>query len=341
MGNVLIVGNGFDLALHLPTRYADFVNNKKYWPLNEIDSAHYGEDNLYNFIYDFTEKHRNSLGEVRWIDLEDLLLSYVKTKIGKSVTFESDKAIVEYDKEVFELIKRKFVQYIVDVVNPSITGRSKLGGCVSDVIEPIVENGTFDTVYTFNYTDTGKIIEFLYKWSPRVVHLHGKVMTYSGEIVLGIGACESIPKEYRFMLKSYSEAYFDHNLSADLYAANEIVFYGLSLGEADFVYFKQFFHDCIANYKSGQKKKVIHIVTNDENSRLSIMDSIEDSGLEMRKMYDCITLKFYKSKDFGLGINGVNPFDWFRKHMKETTKKGNALLNAEVDAFMANRIQNK
>ena len=36
--NVFIVGNGFDLALKLPTSYSDFSHAEKFWPKTESDA---------------------------------------------------------------------------------------------------------------------------------------------------------------------------------------------------------------------------------------------------------------------------------------------------------------
>ena len=31
--NIFIIGNGFDLDLGMKTKYSDFANNEKYWPV--------------------------------------------------------------------------------------------------------------------------------------------------------------------------------------------------------------------------------------------------------------------------------------------------------------------
>ena len=66
--NVLILGNGFDLDIGYKTRYSDFVNSS-FWPFKEKDLSSIGVPNLQNYIYDFTEKHKDELGKVRWIDI--------------------------------------------------------------------------------------------------------------------------------------------------------------------------------------------------------------------------------------------------------------------------------
>lgn len=37
MGNVFIIGNGFDLDLGLPTKYSDFAKSE-YWPVSESEN---------------------------------------------------------------------------------------------------------------------------------------------------------------------------------------------------------------------------------------------------------------------------------------------------------------
>ncbi|MDE5773604.1 MAG: hypothetical protein K2H86_04015, partial [Muribaculaceae bacterium] len=86
----------------------------------------------------------------------------------------------------------------------------------------------------------------------------------------------SIPKGYRFMFKSSQTD--STNLSQDMAKANEVIFYGISFGEIDFIYFKSFFKH-IANQSILDSKKHITIFTFGKNSVESIQDSLYAMGV--------------------------------------------------------------
>lgn len=336
--NILILGNGFDLAMRLPTKYSDFVNSQ-YWPLEELDSLHYGEDNLYNFINKHIQEHKDDLGNVRWIDLEELIRQYALSKSRASITFEAEKEIIRYDKEILDKIKTAFIKYIVDYVTTQSDSFSMHNSIAGKAVKQIAENGTFYRVYSFNYTKTESILDFVAKWKPEVIHIHGRAFTYSNHIILGVGNSQGIRKDYRFFLKPYQEGYSAHDLNEDLFNAEQIVFFGLSFGEADFVYFKRFFEETMANHNSQKKKKIVHIFTYDQDSKTSICDAFEDAGLPMAELYSRFDIRFYVEKDYSLSINGHDAYAQFKQTMLDTKHKTPALIEAEVDSFVRNNPQ--
>lgn len=331
--NIVILGNGFDLSMRLPTKYVDFVNSK-YWPIKEPDSCHFGENNLYNFIHKFIQDNRDSLGNVRWIDLEELIRQYALSKSSESITFESEKDIVAYDKDIFEQIKSKFIQYVVDVVHHKSDSFSMHHSIAGRVVKEVAKNGTFSKVYSFNYTKTESMLDFVAEWNPEVIHIHGKAFTYSNEIILGVGNSKGIRKDYRFFLKPYQTGYDSHDLNEDLFNADQIIFFGLSFGESDFVYFKRFFEETINNHNSQKKKKIVHIFTLDSASKAYILDAFEDAGLSAAELFSRLDIRFYTEKEFDLSINGVDPFEKFKKTLADTLPKSPAIVTAEVNKFI-------
>lgn len=84
--NVLIIGNGFDLDLGLPTAYSDFVSSD-YWP----DATKVGTNNDSRIncngeipdlsLYPLNHKLESVIDEAKkekWFDLEETLLNYAK-----------------------------------------------------------------------------------------------------------------------------------------------------------------------------------------------------------------------------------------------------------------------
>ncbi len=338
--NIVILGNGFDLSLGLPTKYVDFVNSS-HWPIKDLDSAHFGEPNLYNFLYQYIQSNKDTLGNVRWIDLENLLLQYALSKSEQPVYFKDEKEIIKYDQHIFQQIKESFIRYIVDVVSRKGSGFN-LRHCVgSQVISQIANNKTFKKIYSFNYTNTSSVLDFICNWKPEIIHIHGQAYTYNNHIILGIGSGKGINKEYKFFLKDRQKGFVAHDLNEDLFSAEQIVFYGISFGGSDFTYFKRFFEEVVRNHTSKDKKKLIHIFTYDDESKAAIADAFEDSGLEMREIFSCIDIRFYLEKDFSLSINGRNEYEIFRKLMLDTMPKTDSLVTAEVEKFMDDRHYDK
>ncbi len=328
--NIVIIGNGFDLALGLSTKYVDFVKSM-YWPLRELDSPHYGEQNLYNFLYNHIQENTDSLGNLRWIDLEDLMRQYALSKSSNAVKFDAEKTILEYDKEILESIKRSFIKYLIDVVDRQSLRTNSIP---SQVIRQIADNGTFKKVYSFNYTKTAEKLEDIAHWKPEVIHIHGCAFCYSGEIILGVGDNTGLSRDYKFFLKDRQKGYLSHDLNEDLFGADQIIFYGLSFGATDFVYFKRFFEETMRNHTSQKKKKIIHIFTGDDNSKDDIANAFEDAGLRMSEIYSRIDIRFYVAADYGLSINGYDAFEKFKQTMLDSKPKIPGLVTAEVERFM-------
>lgn len=323
MENVIVFGNGFDLAFDLPTSYAKFVNSE-YWPINGTAAADTGS--LMGFISDFTLRNCDSLGKVKWIDLETLILEYALSK-RKRVKFASDDEVLKADKAFFELLKRKFTEYLVYEVYPLLTSKMKSDLLlVNKVMKAVIANGSFKKAYSFNYTNTAAIINFVYGCSLNVTHLHGVVRDVNDPIILGISDSADVPSEYRFLMKSHHSSFCSHNLNDDLYSANEIVLYGLSLGCADFEYFKRFLVDVVDNYRSGTPKKHIHIFTFDDVSRSGIMKSITDiAGLRMSDVYACLDFKFYVADGWPASKGVADSYNTFVERMT-AAKPGNFIV---------------
>lgn len=324
MENVIVFGNGFDLAFDLPTSYADFVNSS-YWPINGA-AAVPDTGFLMGFIYDFTRRNLDSLGNVNWIDLESLILEYALSK-KKRLNFASDDEVVKADKAFFELLKRRFTEYLVYEVYPLLTSKLKSDLLlVNKVMKAVIANGSFKKAYSFNYTDTAEIIDFVYGCSLNVTHLHGVVRDACDPIILGISDSADVPSEYSFLMKSHHSSFCSHNLNDDLYGADEIILYGLSLGSADFEYFKRFLVDIVKDYRSGTPKKHIHIFTFDDKSRSGIMKSITDiAGLRMSDVYACIDFKFYVAVGWPASKGVADNYNAFFERMT-AAKPGNFIV---------------
>ena len=90
MGNVFIIGNGFDLDLGLPTKYSDFANSE-YWPVSESEN---------NSVKEVEKKEAHS---IKTPTLEDA----IETAKNRETWFDLEGELLEYSK-LRDEIKHKF-----------------------------------------------------------------------------------------------------------------------------------------------------------------------------------------------------------------------------------------
>lgn len=274
MSKVLVLGNGFDIALGLRSKYADFINTRSgairyaFWPFRDPPTGDFANCSLYHHFYDYFQSNKNNAGNIRWIDIEGELLKYVRSKVGQTI----NEDLAKEDEHNFNLLKMMLQKYIT--IMPTVEPQSPDKNLLR-LLTAIKNDGQFNKAYTFNYSNLEQELIQFGKFEPdklpSVINVH---RTPSDEnyfnIVLGINEDISVPKCYRFLFKSLQTE--PSNLSQDMANADEIIFYGLSFGEIDFPYFKSFFKH-IANQSILETKKHITIFTFGKSSVESIHDS--------------------------------------------------------------------
>ncbi len=265
MQRLYIVGNGFDLAHDLPTKYWDYHQFLQSSSKNS----------------DFCRRMENTYGlgentEYWWKDFE--------TNLGKGDSFETDFEIMG-ESAIDEMVtdEGEPMPDVEDTLRyhfePYYEFMNKLNETVLQWIETIDVNQAkriFKRVkaadsyfFTFNYTE---LLEEVYKVPEKqICHIHGSIS--EGTVEIGHGNLESIEK-YREEAHE-KEKIFDKNgaeISKGIYnfykasfkdtkkiiAANEDIFngyrgitevyvYGHSLGEVDMPYFKEIKRHIVKN----------------------------------------------------------------------------------------------
>lgn len=299
--NLIIVGNGFDLDVGYKTRYSDFVNSNQ-WPLKERNSMRLGEPTLENFILDFTDNHMDELNHVKWIDIEELLRDYALSK--NSDNYNQD--ISEYDYTTYNRIVKSFADYLWRAMRnheripshylPSYEIVRAMASCKNNW-----------EGYTFNYSDTAGLISFMASENGHrgflvpFTHIHGEIDMYSSEntIILGIDDAVKIPREYKFLRKTWNKHFLSHNLDKDMMEADIIVCFGFSFGRIDIEYFRSFFKEVVDSYVSTKPKREIHIITYNESSRRDIMENFESIGISMTSLKRAFDFQFYMTGEIG------------------------------------------
>lgn len=289
MGNVFIIGNGFDLDLGLPTKYSDFAKSE-YWPITESENNSMKEGNNKDAhtikvlsLEDAIEKAKN---RETWFDLEGELLEYskqrdeIKHKLYVLSNRESPNN-VKKSVDFLNKLRNLLNEYILNVQNKhEICLECK----ASDVFKAIVGNGYFESIYSFNYTDLNAIAKKLGLANEiKYTHLHGSVLDKS--IILGVDETK-LRKGYEIFHKSSSRYYRSHDLYNALSAAKEVVIFGLSFGSIDYSYFDRFFRQISEGESiTDEAKQYITIFTKDDNSRLSIVSNLRNMGINIQRLY--------------------------------------------------------
>ena len=103
--------------------------------------------------------------------------------------------------------------------------------------------------------------------------MHGCLADRSA--ILGINdSVGTIDGNYDFLRKSFNLHYGSHPVSYDLQDADEVVFFGHSLGDNDYHYFQSFFkHQCKMNMERHERRDIT-IFTYNDSSRREIMHTL-------------------------------------------------------------------
>ena len=288
---VHVIGNGFDLDLGLKTSYGDYMDSvffKKYTEevVYGIDQKTEIRDNLFKYL-------ENKRDLQKWIDIETELLKIATRKrtvtkggINKQVPNVSTLD-VEY---TFELLHEALCSYLEDLdysaVNKDATALKVLKCIIAHPLSKIV---------TYNYTDIYKLESFVGQINCPIDYVHGNILDRSA--ILGFQDNVDIDKSFCFMIKSFSPHFSSHNVRRELLDANEIIFFGHSLGVTDYHYFEDLFK---RQSRAGEANEslIMRIFTYDEKARRDILFQLRAMNENRTNMiYGLCDFNVYRTKD--------------------------------------------
>lgn len=310
MKNVLIIGNGFDLDLGLPTRYSDFANSD-YWPqVNRVSDersvfsiANGEEHHALPFYLDKRSKTDN------WFDLEEALLDYATNEVS---SLANDLYSAKNDIDYYYELQSNLCDYLADAQRKTPISTNALAG---DILRAVLDNGYFDNIFSFNYTDLNYLAKQLgISQTIKYTHIHGKLSDRS--IILGVNETK-LKDEYDELHKSSSEFYHSNNLTQALDEANEVVFYGLSFGLIDFDYFSNFFNSLIGKVVPEKEKKYISIFTKDKDSGKAIIKRLRDKDINQLQLRSNTHLNLFYSDST---VNNQELWNFY-KRLDETSRE--------------------
>lgn len=284
----IIIGNGFDIDMGLPSRYSDFVKSKEWQVVVKrvemfLQIEEYREHSL---IGQLQLASLNS----QWFDIEEEIHKFVASHKGIST-----QAIGEIRNEL-SLLRDGLMKYLRRVSENFKAEETKLGYLLLGLLQ---ESPMTINEINFNYTSPHSFLRYpTYYKTYLVTSIHGSLK--EGEIVLGcdLQPGEKVNRQLSFMYK-YNMLKKTNHIARHLLAAKEIIFFGHSVNEMDFRYFKAFFQ---AAAQAPQPIRHLTFFTYDEESERDIKDNIQNQGISVTDLYsNLFTFSFIHTQKYYQG----------------------------------------
>ena len=269
---VLILGNGFDIDLGLKSTYTDFINEAEWKRLCEELIKKFSD--AFKQISLLTHMQKAGNDPSLWFDVENEIYNYVK-KTYSSQDTNYLKRTSDLIQNEFDLLREGLYRYLKRITKLFNLNENKWSYIL---LKTLIESNNREAVFTFNYTNSCTLCNL-----PQIdfTYIHGNLD--DKDIVLGCErkGSEYFPEPFSFMLKS-NMINRPNNIIEKLYKANEVIFFGHSLNEFDFPYFKEFFE-----YICYPIDHELHLtfITKDEKSELDIRNNLQSQGIPVQNLY--------------------------------------------------------
>lgn len=176
---------------------------------------------------------------------------------------------VERDRKAVMLIKHSLRQYLNGLPKDEKTTGKFAYLITSALIDSTYKKGDILDVYNFNYTDLPDGLKDDLR--NNLHYVHGRLK--DNNIIIGTRENESFGDNYYYLQKSIDDNYNPPPIVEDLQNADDIIFFGHSLGKNDSQYFKDFF--VTQSSSIGSSRKRITIFTWDKDSKVEIKRSLQ------------------------------------------------------------------
>ena len=278
---VIVIGNGFDLDLGWDTSYKSFYEKHDGWKMHRRD-----EDDLFQYVIKQVPGN--------WFDFERTLHEYALHRaqhpFPKDNTDNIDRDIQDYNT---------FKTQLIDFISEGSKGPVKKDSHAYRLLAAYVEakkNKTSNMffpikLFSYNYTPLLNVIHQIDS-SVKVGYIPVHGMVEKRNIIFGFHDDLGIPKEYRPLQKSMDENYVSSDVVRESLQAKTIIFFGLSLGYIDGVYFKNLFEQ-ISNLANPQmiNKRIVFITLNRQSGNY-IKNNLLDAGINLQLLYNSNRIDF-------------------------------------------------
>lgn len=287
MKTVVIIGNGFDINLGMPTSYRNFVESPECQQL-----VRNRENYIINRIF-------NNYKLVNWTDIENELKKFAQefnNKVSSAAKLKREYLdIVHSLKDYLQRIQEEALSHdsLIELHRNSHAGR---------LLKIICEFPNYFDVFSFNYTSLAACAKGLgYISEAKMLsceHIHGSIA--NNDIIVGFEDYADNVEAFSYMIKTFNGRYnYGTNIREALSEATDVIIFGHSLGSTDYQYFSQFFlelSDC------SEKKKYpvrIYIITASEESKNQIFEQLRNMNHKNTNiLYNQNRIRTFCTQDF-------------------------------------------
>jgi hypothetical protein len=239
---VLVIGNGFDKNIGMPTSYKEFMGSEEFKDLITKDNSVLAK------YLDYKKSHDGT----NWIDLEKELGNYAKILNNGAKIINVIPPKIRGDmnsSEIRSAFRRDFdflcwalKNYLKEVENIEYPNEKVANSVAYKLIKDIIRERKPYYVVNFNYTNFVKktimFESFGYSTKNEILQIHGSLKK---DIVFGVQDNFELERQHVFLYKSHNKCQKVRGLPQILENADKIIFFGYSLGETDHSYFDDFF----------------------------------------------------------------------------------------------------
>ena len=280
----IIIGNGFDIDMGLPSSYPEFAKSNEW---NNLFNSFWG-NRWTNWGMDYSLLwHLKNAIKPNWFEIEEEIRKFVSTH--SAITEKQERMI---HKE-FEGLRQALCNYLIRISKGHKADETKLAYQLLTHLPkcpgPIIQ-------IFFNYTNPDLFLNSPLKYASifhcTYTYVHGSLE--ENNIVLGcdINENEKVNRRLSYMYK-YNMLTKANHVVRNLLEAKDIIFFGHSVNEMDFCYFKEFFK---AASTSPTPFRYVTFITWDEKSERNIKDNIRNQGISVTDLYNNLfSLEFIHS----------------------------------------------
>ncbi len=234
------------------------------------------EDDLFQYVI-------KNVGE-NWYDLERTIYNYC---IAKSKEIPSE-VIMRKDLQDYKNFKNKLVDFVKQRSTEQIEEKSYAYHLLKFFLEQRCPQSIYNDMdsewFSFNYTPLDKVA---WQINPSVVFnytaIHGTLE--NNNCIFGFHDDQQIKGLYRHIQKSLDDDYKPHVIYPALNEADRFIFFGLSMGFIDAVYFKDIFVQISnPNNSTTRNPREIIFITRDNSSMRDIKMNLQDIGINIQSL---------------------------------------------------------
>lgn len=279
----LVIGNGFDLDLGFfvssPREFTKCVLEHGFFEGHYYDE-NTSEHSLVCHLRRYIEK---------WSETEEIIHDLVASNIG--CTNQTRNQL----RDELKILKTTLADF--HQKNLMIFSANKYS-LAYELVEEMIESPIEVNCFSFNYTDTKRMIGILDGWAETFAtftHVHGSYK--HKDIIWGcsLKKGEEPNRDLCFLYKVNQMKQANH-IVKHLLNAKEVIIFGHSMNEMDFCYFREYFK---AASSCPLPARHLTIITDDEESEVDIKYNLTVQGISLQDLYNNLeSFTFIHTKNY-------------------------------------------